>query len=33
MMGIIEVYVQGKRFIAHNLEELDRTLTVFKGWK
>ena len=28
----IEVYVQSKSFIAHNQEEVDRVLTLFKGW-
>ena len=23
---------EGKRFIAHSLEEVDRILTLFKGW-
>ncbi len=31
-MSEIEVYTQGKRFVAHNLEELDRILTLFKKW-
>ena len=31
-MTKIEVYAQGKRFVVHNLEELDRILTLFKGW-
>jgi hypothetical protein len=29
----IEVYVQGKRFVAHSIEELDRILEHFKGWR
>lgn len=32
-MPKIEVYVQGKRFVAHTLEELNRILTIFKGWQ
>ncbi len=28
----IEVYVQGKRFLAENLEDLDKILRIFKGW-
>jgi hypothetical protein len=28
----IEVYCQGKKFIAHSKEELDRILGLFKGW-
>ena len=31
-MSKIEVYAQGKRFAVRNLEELDRILTLFKGW-
>jgi len=31
-MTEIEVYVQDKRFVSRNLEELDRILTLFKGW-
>jgi len=29
----IEVYAQGKRFTAHSLEELERILKHFKGWR
>ena len=31
-MSEIEVYAQGRRFVADNLEGLDRILTLFKGW-
>lgn len=30
---MIEVYCQGKKFVARNLEDVDRILTLFKGWK
>jgi hypothetical protein len=29
----IEVYAQGKRFMARSLEELDLILKHFKGWR
>jgi hypothetical protein len=29
----IEVYVQKKRFVAKNSEEVNRILELFKGWK
>jgi hypothetical protein len=28
----IEVYVQGKKFVAHSLDEVDQILKYFKGW-
>lgn len=31
-MTEIEIYVQGKKFVARNLEEVDQVLKVFKGW-
>lgn len=29
----IEVYVQGHKFIAHSLTEVDLILRYFKGWR
>ena len=31
-MSEIEIYVQGKRFVAKNLEEVDECLKRFKPW-
>jgi len=28
----VEVYAQGKKFVAKNLKELDMILRWFKGW-
>jgi hypothetical protein len=29
----IEVYIRGKRFVAHSIEELNRVLRYFKEWR
>ena len=31
-MPEIEMYIQGKKFIAHSKAEVDRILAIFKGW-
>jgi hypothetical protein len=32
-MKEIEIYVQGKKFIAHSMAEADLILKIFKGWE
>ena len=32
-MTPVEIFAQGKKFIAKTLEEVDQVLSYFKGWK